>query len=55
MVGAIASHLTVIGIESQGDGGQLFMLAWIVLACCLLTLWLHREQARVWLRRFRRA
>jgi uncharacterized membrane protein YphA (DoxX/SURF4 family) len=55
MVGAIASHLTVIGIESQGDGGQLFMLAWIVLACCLLTLWLHREQAGAWLRRFRRA
>lgn len=55
MVGAIASHLTVIGIESQGDGGQLYMLAWIVLACCLLTLWLHREQAKVWLRRFRRA
>ncbi len=55
MVGAIASHLTVIGIESQGDGGQLFMLAWIVLGCCLLTLWLHREQGRAMWQRFRRS
>ena len=36
MAGAIASHLFVIGIESQGDGGQLFGLAVIVLICCTL-------------------
>lgn len=30
MSGAIVSHLTVIGIQSKGDGGQLFMLAIIV-------------------------
>jgi uncharacterized membrane protein YphA (DoxX/SURF4 family) len=52
MVGAILSHLTVIGIESKGDGGELFMLAWIVLACCLLTLWLSRDQISKQLRRF---
>jgi len=34
MLGAIASHLLVIGIESQGDGGELFMLAWGVLLYC---------------------
>lgn len=29
--GAIASHLTVLGIEVQGDGGLLFVLALVVL------------------------
>jgi putative oxidoreductase len=44
MAGAIASHLTVIGIESKGDGGQLFMLAITVMLCCLVILVLHRQQ-----------
>ncbi len=44
MAGAILSHLTVIGIASQGDGGQLFMLAIIVLVCCLATLIIHRKE-----------
>ena len=43
MTGAILSHLTVIGIESKGDGGQLFMMAIIVLISCLLILILHRK------------
>ena len=44
MAGAIASHLMVIGIESQGDGGQLFMLAIIVLVTCILILALNKEK-----------
>lgn len=36
MAGAIASHLLVIGIESAGDGGQLFGLAIVVLAACII-------------------
>ncbi len=44
MSGAILSHLTVIGIESKGDGGQLFMLAIIVLACSIIIMWLHKQQ-----------
>jgi len=44
MAGAILSHLTVIGIESKGDGGQLFMLAIIVLLCCLAILVIHRKE-----------
>jgi putative oxidoreductase len=44
MAGAILSHLTVIGIESKGDGGQLFMLAILVLLCCLTLLVLHRQK-----------
>ena len=44
MAGAILSHLTVIGIESKGDGGQLFIMAIIVLASCLLILLLQKKQ-----------
>jgi len=47
MSGAILAHLTVIGIESKGDGGQLFMLAITVLVCCLILLIIDRKQAIV--------
>jgi hypothetical protein len=45
MCGAVLSHLTVIGIESNNDGGYLFYLAIIVLGCCLIAMWIHRDQA----------
>ena len=44
MAGAIVSHLTVIGVESKGDGGQLFILAITVMVCCLVILVLHKQQ-----------
>lgn len=44
MGGAILSHLLVIGIESKGDGGQLFMLAIVVLVCCLAILFINRKE-----------
>jgi putative oxidoreductase len=44
MSGAILSHLTIIGIASNGDGGQLFTLAIIVLISCTITLFLHKQQ-----------
>ena len=44
MSGAILSHITVIGIQSKGDGGQLFMLAIAVLVCCGIIMWLHKQQ-----------
>jgi putative oxidoreductase len=47
MVGAIISHLTVIGIESQGDGGQLFILAITVFVLCILIQIIHKEQGIV--------
>ena len=43
MAGAIASHLMVIGIESQGDGGALFSLAIIVLICSAFICLLHKD------------
>lgn len=52
MAGAILSHLLVIGIESKGDGGQLFTLAIIVLVLSLLIQFLHKEQGISLFKRF---
>jgi putative oxidoreductase len=54
MSGAILSHLTIIGIESKGDGGQLFMLAITVCVCCAIIMWLSKHQGIALLKRFRK-
>lgn len=41
--GAIASHLTVLGIVVMNDGGLLFFLALITVACCAVVLVLERR------------
>ena len=50
--GAIASHLTFLGIEVQGDKGLLFALAIIVFATSALALGVHRNQIPVLGERF---
>ncbi|PLK42423.1 DoxX family protein [Emticicia sp. TH156] len=52
MLGAIAAHLLVIGIESMGDGGQLFILAIVVLFCSVVILVLHQQQGLALARKF---
>jgi hypothetical protein len=42
--GALVSHLLVLGIEVQGDGGLLFALAVATFACALLVLYLRRAE-----------
>lgn len=44
MVGALGSHLLFLGIEVQGDGGTLFVLALVVTAAASVVLWLRRAQ-----------
>ena len=44
MAGAIGSHLTVLGIEVQGDGGLLFGLALTVFVACLAILAIRRRE-----------
>ncbi len=44
MVGAIGAHLTRLGIEVEGDGGTLFVLALITLAAGLIVAGLHRAE-----------
>ncbi len=46
MLGAIVSHLTLLGIESKGDGGQLFALAIGVFMACLVLLLFYKEQSK---------
>jgi putative oxidoreductase len=52
MFGAIGSHLFVIGIESAGDGGQLFYLAITELIICLLLALFYKKQGIEFLKRF---
>ncbi len=42
--GAILSHLFILGIEVQNDGGTLFMLALAVFICCLYILIAEKEK-----------
>jgi uncharacterized membrane protein YphA (DoxX/SURF4 family) len=46
MAGAIASHLTILGIEVQGDGGQLFGMALITFLCCVFVSFGERAKMR---------
>ena len=44
MVGAIGMHLTLLGIEVQGDGGQLFIYALVVIFCSIFVLMVNKEK-----------
>ncbi|WP_396195091.1 DoxX family protein [Flavobacterium sp.] len=44
MLGAIFSHIFVLGIEVQNDGGTLFILAVITLICCLFLVYTERNK-----------
>src|SRR5215813_864468 len=44
VLGAIFSHLTVLGIVVMNDGGLLFCLALIVAACSTVLLFLERRR-----------
>ena len=43
-IGAVFSHLTLLGIDVQGDGGLLFGLACVVLAGSAIVLAIHRRE-----------
>lgn len=44
MVGAIFSHLFVLGIEVKNDGGALFILAIITFLCCATLAFRNRNK-----------
>ena len=53
IAGAIVSHLTILGIEVQGDGGELFVLALVVLVASAGILLIRRGELPLvgtWLR-----
>lgn len=45
--GAIFSHLTILGINYNGDGGALFTMAVIVFITSAIALWIERAQVPV--------
>ncbi len=44
MLGAIFSHIFVLGIEVKNDGGTLFILATITFLCCLIISIQNRQK-----------
>ena len=46
MLGAMGMHLTILGIEIQGDGGYLFILSLVVSACACYVLYCDRKMIR---------
>jgi putative oxidoreductase len=52
MGGALLMHITLLGIEVQGDGGYLFFLAWAVVLCASIAFWLSRPTIPESIRKF---
>ncbi len=44
MLGAVATHIFILGIEVRNDGGQLFIYALLVLMACATLVFLHKQQ-----------
>lgn len=44
MLGAIIAHASVLGIEVNGDGGQLFIMLVIVLISNIVVMWIKRSK-----------
>lgn len=44
MLGAIFSHLFILGIEVKNDGGELFILAIITFLCCIALIYCNRSK-----------
>lgn len=44
MAGALGMHLTLLGIEVNGDGGLLFIYALIVAICAAYSYWESKDQ-----------
>jgi uncharacterized membrane protein YphA (DoxX/SURF4 family) len=44
MMGAVFSHIFVLGIEVQHDGGGLFTLALVTLLCCCIIVWTKKDE-----------
>lgn len=44
MLGAIFSHLFILGIEVKNDGGELFTLAIITFLCCIVLIYQNKSR-----------
>lgn len=53
MIGAIGMHLTLLGIEVMGDGGQLFIYAILVAAASVYVLVMNEENISDFVKRIK--
>jgi len=53
MLGAIASHFFILGIEVNNDKGMLLVMAIITFICCLIVLFSRKDQIGSFIRRDR--
>ena len=53
MIGAIGMHLTLLGIEVMGDGGQLFIYAIIVAVTSVFVLVMNEESISDFMKRIK--
>lgn len=44
MLGALISHLLVLGIVVKNDGGELFILAIVTLVCCSILIYQQKNK-----------
>ena len=44
MIGAVGAHIFILGIEVQGDHGQLFIYAMVVLVASVILIFMHASQ-----------
>ena len=44
MIGALFSHLTILGIEVNNDGGTLFAMAIITFICCAILIFITKDK-----------
>lgn len=51
MLGAIFSHLFILGVEIHDDGGTLFILAILVFVCSLVVVILKKNKLRALIKR----
>ena len=49
MLGALASHVLILGVVVQNDGGLLFGLALTISACCVAILFLRKDEIPYWI------
>lgn len=47
MAGAILSHVFVLGLEVENDGGLLFIYALLVFISCLYLVWINRKRVPI--------
>jgi len=48
MIEALFSHLFILGIEVQNDGGTLFILAIITFLCCAFLVFQNRKKTQIY-------